>query len=393
MRILVAAASFTENMSGIQRHAISLARCLLIRPEIQSVIFVVAPWQEAMMRPVGLAADSRFVTLVAPMARHSTARNFWYYSQLPRLAAQLNADLVHLSYPMPIASAAYCRPTVVTLHDLYPCEIPMNFGFPRFIFNRIVLQHCLRSADAIACVSGATMTRLNQYFPETSWKATRVYNCVELDNGTSRKSPVDRCARQPFLLSIAQHRRNKNLSLLVRAYHRLIRSGQVPAETQLLVVGIGGPETRSLHRLVTERDLEGRVHFLEGLTEAELRWCYQQCEALVAPSITEGFGLPVAEGLLNGCRIICSDIPAHREIAENRCTLVPLGGRDEENLAAAVSSALRRPKPQAIALPQFTAPVLAEQYIGLYRQVIATSARKAPVSHGVVAAASEKGVL
>jgi hypothetical protein len=60
----------------------------------------------------------------------------------------------------------FACPTMVTLHDLYPYEMPMNFGFPKFIFNRMVLQQCLRNTDAIACVSETTLFRLKQVHAE-----------------------------------------------------------------------------------------------------------------------------------------------------------------------------------------------------------------------------------
>ena len=54
-------------------------------------------------------------------------------------------------------------PTVVTLHDLYPYEIPQNFRFPHVLVNRFILKQCLSNVDAIACVSDTTIECLRQY--------------------------------------------------------------------------------------------------------------------------------------------------------------------------------------------------------------------------------------
>ena len=104
---------------------------------------------------------------------------------------------------------------------------------------------------------------------------------------------------------------------------------------RLVILGIAAHETRKIHRLVSSLSLGESVCFLEGLSEAELQWCYARCEAVVAPSLTEGFGLPVAEGLLAGCRIVCSDIPAHREVGDGLCRFVALGRDAEIALAKA----------------------------------------------------------
>jgi glycosyltransferase involved in cell wall biosynthesis len=374
VKILLAAASFANNISGVQRHALSLARCLLLRPEVSALHLVVAPWQSNFAQIAGLS-DTRLSTHIADISHNKFSRNLWYYRRLPELAAQLQADIVHFTLPMPCNGPAFNCPTVVTLHDMYPYEIPMNFGFPKFIFNRVILQQCIRSVDAIACVSDATRNRLKQYVPSSVWKkAVRIYNCVEPEPFSAADSPIPGWTGEPFLLGVAQHRRNKNITTLIRAFHRLMRSGEIEAGFKLVVVGIRGPESGNIERLVANCGLNGNVVFLQGLTEAALQWCYRHCAALVAPSLTEGFGLPVAEGLLAGCPIICSDIPAHREIADGYCHFVSLHAYPVEALACAIADTLHEPKGESISIPRLSASVLAEQYITLYRRLVTSPA-------------------
>ena len=399
MKILLAAASFASNISGLQRHAFNVARCLLSQSDISELHLVIAPWQRNLMHAAGVSPNARLTTHVAEMDRSSFSRNLWYYRRLPELAARLHADLVHLSFPAPVNAAAFGCPTVVTLHDLYPYEIPMNFGFPKFLFNRIALQQCLRSVDAIACVSEITTVRLKEYASASVWqKAVRIYNCVEAEHLSAARSPMPGCQGEPFLLCVAQHRRNKNIPLLIRTFHRLLLFGQIGPEMKLVVIGITGPETGNIQRLVSDSGLSRSVCFLEGLSEPELQWCYRHCAVLAAPSITEGFGLPVAEGLLAGCRIVCSDIPAHREVGDGRCRFVALQKNAEEALAAAIAATLREPKQKPIPLPQLCAPVLAKQYMDLYRRLIASdvpvqSVRNAKAAGSINIAASERQSL
>lgn len=373
MKILIAAASFASNLSGIQRHAFNVARCVLLQPEISALHFFFAPWQQDLVQAAGLPEDVRLTIHFAGMDRSALSRNLWYYRELPKLASQLGVDLVHLSYPMPLNAATFSCPTVVTLHDLYPYQIPMNFGFPKFIFNRMVLQQCLRNTNAIACVSEATHSGLRNYVPNSVWrKSIRIHNCVEAEPLTASVSPIPGWNQEPFLLCIAQHRRNKNIPMLIQAFDRLLRSGQIDALAKLVIVGICGPETRNINRLVSTSGLGQRIHLLEGLSEQELQWCYRNCEVLVAPSKVEGFGLPIAEGLLAGCRIVCSDISAHREVGGTYCRFVQLERNPVEAVAAAIAAAIREPKNPPIPLPQLSGPVLAKQYVALYRRIIAT---------------------
>lgn len=89
MRVLLAAASFASTISGIQRHALNMVRCLLLRQEVTAVHLVVAPWQCAMVESAELPADRRLKMQVADIDRGSLSRNLWYYRELPRLAEAL----------------------------------------------------------------------------------------------------------------------------------------------------------------------------------------------------------------------------------------------------------------------------------------------------------------
>jgi len=172
----------------------------------------------------------------------------------------------------------------------------------------------------------------------------------------------------------------------------LLRAGQIAANTKLLVIGIEGPETGKIRRMVSTLGLAGIICFLEGVSESDLQWYYANCEAVVCPSQTEGFGLPIAEALLAGCRVVCSDIPAFREVGDGHCRFVPLGRNAEDVLAAAIVAALHDPKGSRKTLQQFSAPVLAKQYTSLYRRLITSPhpARNARVAASINAAASER---
>jgi glycosyltransferase involved in cell wall biosynthesis len=371
VKIVIALTSSSGQLSGVQRHAINLARCLLTREEITAVHLIAAPWQQAFVRDAAAHADARLHLHTAPVRNNSLSRNLWYYTELPRIAARLDADIVHLGYPTPLDKSAYDCPTVVTLHDLYPYDVPENFGFPKVLFNQVVLRHCLRAADAIASVSKSTLARLERIEPRLARsKAVVIQNCVAPYPRPSALRPLPQWSGEPFLLCVAQHRRNKNILFLLRVFERLLRTGAVSHGTRLLIVGIPGPETDAIHRFLAAAGIADRVVLLNGLSDEELQWCYRSCVLLLAPSLIEGFGLPVAEALLAGCRIICSDIPAFRELGGDHCRYIPLNAAAEQLFCDAISAAACEPSPRPVALPELSAPFIAEQYLQLYRSLL-----------------------
>jgi glycosyltransferase involved in cell wall biosynthesis len=367
MRIVIVVVSSAEHLSGVPRHAVNMARSLLTRPEITGVHLIAAQWQCAALRDALPSDDLRLSLHAISIGRSAISRNLWYYNQLPLLAAQLRADVVHLAYPVPLKRRAFLCPTIVTLHDLYPYDSPANFGFPKVFVNRVILQQCLREVDAIACVSESTMRRLDVYGQELALqKAVTIPNCVDLDAAVAIDAPFHGWDGEPFFLCVAQHRHNKNILLALKVFHRLLNSQEISSSTKFVLIGIEGPETERIRRYIGSAGLSHRVVLLHGVSEAELHWCYAHCELLLAPSIVEGFGLPIVEATMHQCRIVCSDIPAFREVGGSSCRYVSLKVPAEDAFALAAAMELKTVRVRVASTDRFSRARVAEAYLQLY---------------------------
>jgi glycosyltransferase involved in cell wall biosynthesis len=370
MNIVIAAVAASPHISGVSRHAANLARCLLANADVSDVHLVVAEWQVDSIKSVLPTDDVRLQLQTVSVGRSALSRNLWFYRKLPVLAARLEADIVHLAYPVPLNRNAFHCPTVVTLHDLYPYDIPENFGFPKVFFNRIILQQCLKSVDAISCVSDSTRRALAIHASSAiSEKAVTIYNCVEQPPIMAKNGPIPAWSGEPFLLCVAQHRRNKNVVLAIQVFKKLLLSGEILAQTRLVVIGITGPETTRIRQFIQESGLADGVVLLQGVDDAELQWCYGHCQLLLAPSLVEGFGLPVVEGMFHRCRIVCSDIPAFREIGGSYCHYAWLGPEAEQAFSDAARFALIRVRSRAPATERFSGAVVAEASLQLYTRL------------------------
>jgi glycosyltransferase involved in cell wall biosynthesis len=370
MRIVIAVVSSTVHLSGVTRHAANMARCLLLRPDVSSVHLVVAPWQYESFHGAMPQDDPKLQIHQVSIGESTLSRNLWYYNDLPPLAAQLGADIVHLAYPAPVKRSAFQCPVVATLHDLYPYDIPTNFGFPKVFFNRAILQQCLRSVDAIACVSDQTSQRLGAFTSRTvQKKAVTIYNCVEPGPPMAAKGPLPELDSTPFLLCVAQHRRNKNIVFAMRIFQRLLLDGHISPSARFVVVGIEGPETERIHHFIRESGLGDQISLLRGIDDAELQWCYGHCELLLAPSVIEGFGLPIVEAMYHGCRVVCSDIPVFQEVGGSYCHYASLQPPAEKTFVDAASRALQGSPPPPGGTDRFSGKQVAESYLQLYTRL------------------------
>jgi glycosyltransferase involved in cell wall biosynthesis len=392
MKVYVALVSSSGQLSGVPRHAINLTRCLLSHPEVTEVHLVAAPWQMNFVEDAAPCADGRLHMHAAPVSSSAPSRNLWYYSQLPKQAARFKADIVHLAYPAPVRKGALHCPVAVSLHDLYPYDIPENFGFPKVLFNRAALRQCLRAVDAIVCVSQSTLSRLERFDPMFARKASVIYNSIEPYNA-EEDSISPPWHTEPFLLCVAQHRRNKNILLVLEVFRRLLKAQEIASNTRLVIVGIQGPETSAIEEFIASAGISRNVVLANGISDAKLNWCYRNCDLVVAASTLEGFGLPVAEALLAGCHVICSDIPAFREVGGVHCRYVSLGPQQVESFASAIRATLNLQKPQPIALPHLSADSIGEKYMQLYRSLLPTPAANVRSSRAGFAPVAERNRL
>ncbi len=118
----------------------------------------------------------------------------------------------------------------------------------------------------------------------------------------------------PYFLYVGNIEPRKNLLFLLEVWRRLVeRHGQ--KAPRLVVAGWRGWENENIvDVLERSRVLAPYVVEVSDLTDAGLAALMADAAALVSPSTTEGFGLPVVESLAVGAPVVASDIEAHHEV-------------------------------------------------------------------------------
>jgi glycosyltransferase involved in cell wall biosynthesis len=133
--------------------------------------------------------------------------------------------------------------------------------------------------------------------------------------------------------------RYKGMDTLITALPRLLPRWP---ELQLAAVGEGN-DREWLEHLAEENGVRRHVHFLSGLSYAELAACYAHCEIFALPSRGEGFGLVYLEAMACGKPVIGGAHGGAPEVIEDGKTgyLVPHG--DAVQLATAMETLLTDP--------------------------------------------------
>jgi alpha-1,3-rhamnosyl/mannosyltransferase len=177
----------------------------------------------------------------------------------------------------------------------------------------------------------------------------------------------------PFLLYVGINKPHKNLPALVRAYAGLDHDAP-----PLLVAGPIDPRFGEAQQAAEQAELAGRVRFIGRVPDDRLAQLYSQATLLVVPSLAEGFGFPVLEGMTAGTPVACSNLPVLREVAGDAALYFDPGQTD--SIREAIAEALRRPDLRAHlrarGLEQagkFSWERAARETVGVYEEVVERS--------------------
>ena len=88
----------------------------------------------------------------------------------------------------------------------------------------------------------------------------------------------------------------------------------LPQFAQHHLVLAGKPWTRELRELIRHVGLAERVHEWVDVSNEDLRALYSAADALIFPSLQEGFGWPIAEAQACGCPVFTTNRPPMTEV-------------------------------------------------------------------------------
>ncbi len=357
MRVLVFSSLFPSPVRP--RHGIMVEtrlRNLLRDCPIDARVVAPVPWFPSTHRLFGAYAD------MAATPRRGTREygvqvSYPRYLMVPRLGMRLQPqsmargalgdidalmrggwtpDIIdaHYFYPDGVAAALLANrlriPFVVTARGT---DVNVLGRMPATA-ERIV--RAARSAAGVIAVSPKLKESLVALGVEPS-KITVLRNGVDLDVF----APAERAAaRQRFGLSNARHVAacvgnflpEKGQALAIESLAHL-------AEVHLLLVG-DGPTRSALAALARRLGVENRVRFIPTLPQIELRHVYSCIDALLLPSLREGWPSVVLESLACGTPVVATDVGAVGEMLTDQTVGRIVHGRAPADFAAAVMEVL-----------------------------------------------------
>lgn len=201
---------------------------------------------------------------------------------------------------------------VPLVHDLIPV------AYPEYASPEGAKRHSQRIeafvglADGIIANSSATAQDISFFLTQGSSRPDIVTAPLGIDRSTPDPNfPTPLAA---YFVCIGTIEPRKNHLLLLNTWRVLAE--RLGSDTpKLILIGRRGWENENvLDMLERCQTLTGVVREYTNLPDNAVARLLQGARALLFPSFTEGYGLPLAEALALGVPAICSDLPALREV-------------------------------------------------------------------------------
>lgn len=263
---------------------------------------------------------------------------------------------------------SWSRPRILTAYDVREVIFPDLYSRTAERTRQRLIRD-LRRAEVVIAPSRAVAREIESHFPARRGRlVTLRAGAVEplfseppRDRGILERLGV----RGRYFVTIGSGDPRKNIPHLVRTF------AEVPGEAALVVVGAPHPSYEAVRG-------NPRIVFTGLVTDEEWRDLLAFSEALIYPSLYEGFGLPSLEAMAAGTVLVASTaVPVAVEELAAECLLFePRSGPELAAALAAVEAMSPERRAELLAAGRaraatFTWARVASDYLQLYREVLA----------------------
>lgn len=218
-----------------------------------------------------------------------------------------NTDLLWVPhYNVPVF---YSGKMIVTIHDVFHLAYPDSFI--KKMYAKIMFAVATNKAIKIICDSKFTATELIKYTNVNKNKIKVIYCGIDESWFSIPKKDFP---GNNYFIYVGNIKPHKNLARLLQAF-RLIKY-KVPQK--LILVGKKEGFLTGMNN-ITEliKGMENRVIFTGYMSDTDLQQYVAHADAMIFPSLYEGFGLPPLEAMACGCPAVVSREASLPEICKD----------------------------------------------------------------------------
>lgn len=324
MKIVIDARMYGLEHAGIGRYVSNFVRELknLKTKKLKDIEFYLFVRKNKLIE-INKEVGDKFKLIVVDAPHYSFAEQIL----LPLQLIKLKPDLVHFPhFNVPIF---WWGRQVVTIHDLIKhtsrgmettTRTPWLYWF-KYLGYKITFSQVVKRASKILVPSKTIKDELIKIYRLPEEKIIVTYEGV---NEKFHQSPITNHQSQrilkkygvtkPFMIYTGSLYPHKNIERLLQVVICINDSNHFNKPISLVIVCARSVFYERFKQKIKKMKAEKFVKLVGFVPDEDLVLLYQQAEAFVFPTLSEGFGLPGLEAMACGCPVVCSDIPVLREV-------------------------------------------------------------------------------
>lgn len=218
------------------------------------------------------------------------------------------------------------RKTILTLHDVGHRILPNvnTFATKIHYWNARIFQRKIYKIIAVSKTALRDMESIGKF---SRARLEYIYNGSNF--GLLASAPIPEFSLpDQFLLCVSRWQPHKNVEILVKAIH-ILSEELKQANVTLILVGKPVGNFDSPQQLISAYGLESQIYTLSDLSDENLAYLYEHALINIFPSLHEGFGLSVLEGMTRKCASIVHSETSTSEIAGESAISIDMTNLDE----------------------------------------------------------------
>ena len=241
---------------------------------------------------------------------------FWTQGRLSWEMKRRSPDVLFV--PAHVLPPVCPRRAVVMIHDIGFIKHPEFYPLSQRYYHQYATRLDIKKASLIIVPSLFTKQELGDYYQIPAEKIKVIHHGFNpafhqpTDNLGVKAWRAKNHLDNPYFLFIGRLEKKKNVLRLVKAFRLLLESHP---DSRLVLAGALGNYGSEVVDYLQANQLLDNVLITGWLPTAELNHALSGAEALVFPSLYEGFGLPVLEAQAAGVPVLCSRVASLPEVA------------------------------------------------------------------------------